>query len=276
MPETGKDPALIEAVIAARRVALEADTDWRAAVAAAAAGGWTQEEIGKPVGLTKQRIGQMLRHAPTGGRLLLAPDPAPALVCVIERVEKEKGHPAITASTMKAADRLIDLAGSFGLEMDRQTIPVGGLDLNLNRPNLVVMFGPRSSPLLAMAISAEPVIGWRADEHGDWYITDSKTGAEYHSQFDRSVDPDVPWPRLCYAHIGRIRRPDWNGSWLCLAGAHAPGVAGATEYLCREIGGLWDQARQALWSAVVEVTVDQDGTILGVELATPVYVHGNR
>jgi hypothetical protein len=146
----------------------------------------------------------------------------------------------------------------------------------LNRPNLAVLIGPRSSMLIAQAVSADPAIRWQPDKNGDWHITDSQTGAEYHSDFDSGKTPEQGRPRTCYAHIGRVRRPDGQGSWLCLAGEHAPGVAGAVEIFCRDIAALWEQAHRSLWSAVAQVIVGESGTTEDVKLVTPVYVHGRR
>lgn len=277
MADTDKDQALLERVRSATHQKDAAELEWKAAIIAAAGGGWSQEAIGDAAKISRQRAQQIIKATPPTGQLLLAPDAGkPAVICVIEKIEADRGRPSITKTTIEATYRLIDLAGEYGLDIRRETVPVGGVVLDLNRPNLIVLLGPRSSPLLAQAISADPVIKWRPDQHGDWYIINTSTGTEYHSEFDRSTDPGLPWPRTCYAHIGRIRRPDDGGSWMCLAGAHAPGIAGATDYLCREIESLWDKAKISLWSAIVQVTADKDGTVKKTSLITPVYVHGRR
>lgn len=244
------------------------------ALAEMQASGLNQTEIAKATGMTRARISQLMKAAPQAGQALLAPDAGAVLICVIEKREAERGRPSITRSTMTAAGRLTDLASSFDLQADTETVPVPGY-IDLNRPNLAVLIGPRSSVLVAQAISADPVIKWRPDEHGDWYITDTKTGTEYHSEFDSSWAEARP-PRTCHAHIGRIRRPDGEGSWLCLAGEHAPGVAGAVELFCRDITGLWDEAHRSLWSAIAKITVTDDGRVQDTILVTPVYVHGRK
>ncbi len=237
--------------------------------------GMNQTEIAKATGMSRARISQVMKAAPPAGQLLLAPDSGPVTVCVIEKREAERGHAAIARTTMTAAGKLTDLAASYDLRADVEAVPVPGL-IDLNRPNLAVLIGPRSSPLIAQAISADPVIKWRPDKNGDWYITDTRTGAEYHSDFDSGLDQNRDWPRTCYAHVGRVRRPDGQGSWLCLAGEHSPGVAGAVEIFCRDIAVLWEQAHRSLWSAIAQVTADEAGTTEDVTLITPVYVHGRR
>ena len=246
-----------------------------AALAEMQAAGLSQTEISRATGMTRARISQVMKAAPPPGQALLAPDPGPVTICVIEKREAERGRPAITSTTMAAAAKLADLAASCGLDAATETIPVSG-QIDLNRPNLAVLIGPRSSFSLAQAISADPVIKWQPDGSGDWFITDTRTGTEYHSEFDRSHAPARGKPRTCYAHVGRVRRPDGEGSWLCLAGEHAPGVAGAAELFCRDTASLWEQAHRSLWSAIAQVTVGDGGETKDVALITPVYVHGRR
>jgi hypothetical protein len=239
------------------------------------AAGMSQSEIARETGMSRARISQLLKAAPPAGQALLAPDPGPARICVIEKVEQDRGRPAIARTTMTAIGKLSELAASYDIHAVTEAVPASGL-IDLNRPNLVVLIGPRSSALVAQALTADPVIRWQPDKNGDWYITDTTTGMEYHSEFDRSPAQAHPGPRKCYAHIGRIRRPDGQGGWLALSGAHAPGVAGAADLLCQDIASLWDQAHRSLWSAVAEITAAEDGTPEAAGLITPVYVHGRR
>lgn len=237
--------------------------------------GTSRLEVADLLGVSRERIRQFLAEGPPPELALLAPEPGPVTICVIEKGKDSRGNPVVADTAIKAADKLRDLAASYDLETGRETVPASGM-INLNRPNLAVLIGPRSSMLIAQALSADPVIRWQPDKNGDWYITDSRTGAEYHSDFDGGSDNGRPWPRTCYAHIGRIRRPDGNGSWLCLAGEHAPGVAGGARYFCRETAALWEQAHRSLWGAIVQIKIGEGGTPEDARLITPVYVHGRR
>jgi hypothetical protein len=264
--------ALIDELAAASG---EASSIRMEALAEMQSAGMTQTEIAKATGMSRARISQVIKAAPPAGQALLAPDPGPVTICVIEKREAERGQAAITRTTMTAAGKLSDLAASYGTDAAVETVPASG-QLDLNRPNLAVLIGPRSSFSLAQAISADPVVKWQPDPQGDWYLTDTRTGTEYHSEFDRGRSLARGSARTCYAHVGRIRRPDGEGSWLCLAGAHAPGVAGAVEIFCRDITSLWEQAHRSLWSAIAQVTAGAGGDTKDVTLITPVYVHGRR
>jgi hypothetical protein len=245
------------------------------ALAEMQAAGMTQTDISRATGMSRARISQVMKATPPAGQALLAPDAGPLTICVIEKREAERGHAAITGSTMTAMRKLTDLAASYDIRAEVEHVPAPGV-INLNRPNLAVLIGPRSSALVAQAISADPVIKWRPDPRGDWYFTDTRTGTEYHSQFDRTWDMAHGEPRVCYAHIGRIRRPDGEGSWLCLAGEHAPGVAGAAEVICREVTSLWESAHRLLWSAVARVTTGGNLEIEDAAIIAGPYVHGRR
>lgn len=235
--------------------------------------GISRVEVADLLGVTRQRVSQILAEGPPPEHALLIPDSGPLTICIIEKGKTDRGRPVITSTTAVAAGKLKELAVSYDMEAAEEHIPASGF-IDLNRPNLAVLIGPRSSMLVAQAVSADPVIKWQPDKNGDWYITDTKTGTEYHSDFDSGTEPETGWPRTCYAHIGRIRRPDGRGSWLCLAGEHAPGVAGAVELFCRDTAALWEQARRNLWSAIAQVAVSEECTTEAVRLITPVYVHG--
>jgi hypothetical protein len=236
--------------------------------------GASRIEVADLLGVSRERVRQILAEGPPPELALLAPGPGPVTICVVQKREAERGRPAITMTTAAAVRELAGLAASYDIETEEDAVPVSGM-IDLNRPNLVVLIGPRSSPLIAQAVTADPAVRWHPDKNGDWFITDAKTGEEYHSDFDSGADPGG-WPRTCYAHVGRVRRPDGQGSWLCLAGEHAPGVAGAASLFVRDITALWEQVpdRRSLWSAIAKVTVGEDGAPLGAALITPVYIHG--
>jgi hypothetical protein len=236
----------------------------------------THAELGQALGLTRARVSQILKAGPPPERSLLAPDAGePVTFAVVEKRDSETGQP-VTASTTKAALRkLEELAATLGVETDEEQIPPPGL-LDLNRNNLAVLIGPRISSLIAQVVASDPVIQWRRDSRNHWYLVDSRTGAEFHSDFDNGWTPTAEGERQCIAHIGRIRRPDSQGAFLYLGGAHAAGTAGAVDAFVRDYTSIWEQAKRALWSAVVVTKATEKGVPISAELATPIYVHGKR
>jgi hypothetical protein len=236
----------------------------------------THADIGEAIGISRARVSQILKAGPPPERPLLAPDAGvPVTFAVVEKRDSETGQPVTASTTKTALRKLEELATALGVETDEEQIPPPGL-LDLNRNNLAVLIGPRISSLVAQVVASDPVIQWRRDIRNHWYLIDSKTGAEFHSDFDNGWTPTAEGERQCIAHIGRIRRPDSQGAFLYLGGAHAAGTAGAVDAFVRDYTSIWDQAKRALWSAIVVTKATEKGVPISAELATPIYVHGKR
>lgn len=241
-------------------------------------GGMKQVDIAKALKISRSRMSQLVTSGPGPERALVAPQAkigTVVTIAVVQKKETERTRPALLMSTRDAVAKLDRLIHKMDLDTRIDAVPDAGT-VDLNRDNLVVLVGPRISPLVAQAITADPAIQWRRDAEGHWFIIDAKAGIEYHSDFDAREAGDRT-PRTCFAHIGRIERPDRRGSFLYLSGAHGPGTAGAVEVLCRDITALWDQVHRNLWSAVVKTTSDAEGgEVLTAEIVSPVYVHTKR
>lgn len=240
--------------------------------------GRPQTEVAKALGLTPARINQMLKpkDGPPAERVLLAPDTGVSVaVAVVEKRDRETGQPVTASSTNEAFRKLNELAAAMGVGTEEERIPPPGL-IDLNRNNLAVLIGPRISSLIAQVVASDPVIQWRRDNRNHWYLVDTRTSQEYRSDFDDGWAPAKQGARQCIAHIGRIRRPDGQGSFLYLGGAHAAGTAGAVDVFVREFSSIWDQAKKSLWSAIVTTRADENGNVISANLATSLYVHGKR
>lgn len=242
--------------------------------------GLSQADIARELGVTRSRLNKLVTAGPGPERALLVPKPrAGALLTVLvtEKRETQRTRPAMLMTTQEAVAKLDRLAREMDMETEVDPISEATGYIDLNRDNLAVLVAPRISPLITQAITADPTIKWRRiGDTQDWLIVDMQGDAEFRSDFDEK-EPTTDDPRTCYAHIGRVRRPDGEGSFLYLGGAHGPGTAGAVDYFINNIASLWEQARRNLWSAVVKVTATAKGEeILNAELATPVYVHAKR
>jgi hypothetical protein len=239
-------------------------------------GGMKQTEIAKALGVSGAVISRMLsdrtKHPERGLIAPDAPNDAAVTIIIVQRKEGERGHRTRVESTQKAIDRLRDIAAPMELHLESESVPIHEA-VDLNRDRLLVLMGPRVSDSVAEAIKVDPVIKWRQDGEGRWFIIDTSTWTEYHSDFDH-LPPGSSGH--CVAHIGRLRRPDGNGSFLYLGGAHAEGTAGAVDLFIQNLGNLWEQANRSLWSAVVRTEVNDQEEITEAELVTPIYVHGKR
>lgn len=266
----------LERVRKAARKLIEDQQERDDAITAAVKNGESQADVARAADITRQRVGQIVAGIAAGPeRALLTPEPGNALtIAVVQKKDPDSGQPVTASTTRKALDALKDTAKSLGIDSGEEEIRPPGI-INLNRSNLAVMIGPRISALVAQAVSSDPVIRWEMDRRGHWYITDAKAGTEYHSDFDNGWHTGPDGERACYAHIGRVRRPDGRGTFLYLGGVHSPGTAGAVAYFVREMPAIWEQVRRSpLWSAVVRTVADDNGTPVSSELATPLYTHG--
>lgn len=128
------------------------------------------------------------------------------------------------------AQHLVETAHNMQLTAGVEYIPTSGL-INLNREALIVVCGPKSSPVIAAAIARDPRLGFETNSQGHWELEDRRNGQRYGSPMD---EPDKPQP-ADVAYLGRLPRPDGAGAFLLIAGVHAIGSLGASRYLSRHL-----------------------------------------
>jgi hypothetical protein len=226
--------------------------------------GMSYAEIAEQVGLTRGRIHQ-IRHAgpaPAGAFLGLGK------VTIVTPLEEEPvgARPVVAVEDMTGAQRLAELARNLGLVPSFESIPVGG-DIDLNRPNLVVICGPRLCPPVAEVLAQDPNLGFERAGDGPWTLVDRPTGTVY-----RSGSGETPVRHWDVAYLGRLPRPDGHGSLLVFSGIQAPGSLGVVELLCTRINELYAEVKTHPFSVLVG-TDYEIGTHepRHVELLTPLY-----
>ena len=229
--------------------------------------GLSYAQIGEAAGLSRGRIHQ-IRHtgpAPEGaflgaGRITIATP--------LKREERQ-GRPVVAVEDVTASGRLAALARSFALEVDTEHVPLGGA-IDLNRAGLIVICGPRLSEVMAKAYGQDPVIRWEQTGVGAWALRDTRTGDLHVS----GLDDGSGRPRDV-AYLGRLPRPDGNGTFLAFTGLHPPGTLGVVALLASDVGALWGQVGTERFSVVVGVSYDPDTREPeSTELLTPLYRHG--
>ena len=124
--------------------------------------------------------------------------------------------------------------------------------------------GPRLSPIIAQVLASDPNLGFAHDNHG-WYLVDHATGTTYRSPRDDGEPAD-------YAYLGRLPRIDGRGTFLYLAGIHAPGNAGAAHYLEGHLEELYGEVRTGRFSTIIACRFDPDSRqVISSERVTPLY-----
>jgi hypothetical protein len=110
------------------------------------------------------------------------------------------------------------------------------------------MGGPRLLPFLAQVMEADRHLGFLDDEHG-WSLVDKNTGTKYQSPIDSGDAGD-------YAYLGRLPRPDGAGTFLYLAGIHAPGNLGAAQHIADNIAELHRELKTRRFSVLISCQFD--------------------
>ncbi|MGK5558132.1 sigma-70 family RNA polymerase sigma factor [Actinomadura kijaniata] len=227
--------------------------------------GMSYAQIAQAAGLSRGRIHQ-IRHtgpAPEGAFLgngavtvvtPLRPDPA-------------SDRTYVALDDLTTGKRLEDLARTFDLSVGYDHVGLNG-EIDLNRPGLLVICGPRMSPAMREAYEKDPVLEWERDDVG-WLLRDKRSGKEFRS--GQEEEPQRPYD---IGYLGRLPRPDGNGSILAIAGIHPEGSLGVVHFLTSDISSLWGKVADSRFSAVVGTEYDpRTHEPLRTELLTPVYRH---
>ncbi|WUT01713.1 sigma-70 family RNA polymerase sigma factor (plasmid) [Streptomyces sp. NBC_00708] len=225
-------------------------------------------QLAGELGISKGRVSQLAKGAPPE-RLFLGS--GRVVVALAEKLEDSSGKggkkviqgPVIATEDVQTYERLRELAEEVGLEMTFERIPLGG-NVRLNRNNLVVICGPRLSPLIEQILEGDPHLGFSKDDDG-WFLTDRDTGQVYRSPMDRGESGDI-------AYFGRLPRPDGQGTFLYIAGVHARGSGGVVHWLNRELANVHRELKARRFSTLISSRFDPETLeITASEQITPFY-----
>jgi hypothetical protein len=223
----------------------------------------TKAQLAEHLGMTRARVGQLLAAGPRSEGLFLGNGKLTVALGAKLEADKPQPSPVVSQQVFQAYERLSELARSLGLDAQYEVIPPPGL-VDLNRDNLVVICGPRLSPIIAQVLASDPNLGFAHDDHG-WYLVDHATGTTYRSPRDHAESAD-------YAYLGRLPRIDGRGTFLYFAGIHAPGNSGAMHYLEGHLEELYGELRTARFSTIIACRFDPDShQVTSSERVTPLY-----
>jgi predicted XRE-type DNA-binding protein len=231
-------------------------------------GGMRASDVAEELGVSKSRISQLRSQGAKPERAFFGSGTLTiAIGAKPEQGRKDsKAKYVVSTDSSNAFLVLSGAARALGLDAINEEVPPPGL-VNLNRPNLVVLTAPRVLPFLEQVLAADPHLGFKEDQAG-WYLVDKTTGVEYRSPSDKGIDQD-------YGYIGRLPRPDGQGTFLYVAGIHSEGTLGAAEWLAENVSKLYRQLKTKRFSVLLSVNYDKASQkITTVEPLTQIYEQG--
>jgi hypothetical protein len=176
-------------------------------------------------------------------------------------------RPVVSAETFGAYEILAKAAKSKGLDARHEIVEPSG-NVDLNRQNLIVLTSPRILPFVGQVMGADPSLRF-VERASEVFLRDASTGKEYHSpEGSRSSD---------YAYIGRLLRPDGQGTFLYLAGIHANGTLAAARFVADRLVDLYRDVNTRRFSTVIFARFNSEDReqVESIERVTPLYKHGS-
>ncbi|GGM84175.1 hypothetical protein GCM10012275_63530 [Longimycelium tulufanense] len=208
-------------------------------------------EIAKALGMTRARVSQLLSTGPRSERAFLGYGTLTVALGGKREGGKEqnKAGKVVTQEDMNSYERLRDLAQTLGLDTRYEVIQPPGF-VNLNRDNLVVICGPRLSPLISQVLESDDKLGFERDQQG-WYLVDKRAGQIHRSPMDAGEPRD-------HAYLGRLPRLDGRGTFLYIAGIHAIGAAGVVHFIENNLAELYAEAKTKRFSTLITCTFNPE------------------
>lgn len=225
--------------------------------------GMTQAELASMLGMTRARIGQLLSSGPKSERAFFGTGTLTIAVGGKIEADKRGSGRVLAQEDLTAFRHLQDLARALGLDAESEVIEPPGF-VNLNRDNLVIVCGPRLSPLIGSVLESDQSLGFGQDKSG-WHLIDRAKKTVHRSPMDSGESGDI-------AYLGRLPRLDGRGNFLYIAGVHAIGAPGAVHYLENHLAELYSEVKSKRFSVLISCKFDPKTlAVTSSERVSPLY-----
>lgn len=225
-----------------------------------------QTRIADRLNISRARVSQLANSGPSPERALLSHDGGPVTVALGSKEDPRNSPESdmISRDATEAYDTIRDTLGGWGVTCTKEIVPAPGI-VDLNRDRLIVLGSPKVLPTVGQIMASDQRLSFGEDKTGR-YLIDHHTGTVCRSPQDDGEPADC-------AYIGRLPRPDGQGSFLYLAGIHAAGTNGAARYLVDNAPELYKTAKDKLFSLLVRCTYEsRERSITHVEAVTDTYL----
>ncbi|WP_037559780.1 hypothetical protein [Spirillospora albida] len=209
-------------------------------------GGQSFADIGRLLGVSRARIAQLRTAGPPPERAFLSSEKLRVAI-----PEQPEGR-LVARADAAAGQRILGLAHSLGLECELEYVPPLS-EIDLNRGDLFVVSGADTSPVVTAALEKDPLLKLGRLPDGQWSITERESGTIHTAPAD---DKEPAHTDLAY--LGRLPRPDDEGSFLLIVGIRPTGAHGAAHYLAERLADIYDSVGQEFFSMVISSVHDSD------------------
>jgi transcriptional regulator with XRE-family HTH domain len=210
--------------------------------------GYSMADVARLMGVSRARVAQLKESGPPPERIFVG---AEHVRIAVPLRPGEREYVAVEDSS--TGQRLASFVQAMQLTAEVEYIPTSGR-IDLNRDSLLVVCGPKTSPHTAAALATDPRLSFATLPDGRWFLADRRTGQSITSPSD---DPSESKP-ADVAYLGRLARPDGNGTFLLIAGVHAVGSLGAAQYLTEHLGELYKHVGLNQFSMVIGCEYDPE------------------
>jgi hypothetical protein len=260
--------AATEGVSVAQRTMTELARLRRALVQDLHKQGWSYAQIAEAAGLSRGRIHQV-RHQGTVPEGAFFGRGSIRIATLLKR-DEIKARTVVAAEDVAASQRLGELARLLGFEVDYEQIPLDG-HIDLNRDGLIVICGPRISQDVAGVLATDPSLQFERLPSG-CAVRDLASGNVYASGQD-----ETPATSSDVAYLGRLRRPDGQGTVIVFTGIHPQGSLGVVQFLTNDLADLHEKAGDGAFSTLLQVDYDPEThEPTDTKMITPVYRHETK
>jgi len=277
MQDEMEQVAEITAPVARAKAAIELIADYqsrvvelsrirREAIEEASGSGMTQTELAAALGVSRGRVGQLASAGPPPERAFFGTGlMTVSLGGKYEGGKAEDPGEVVAREDMNNFERLRTMFSAMKLESQYDIIAPPGF-VNLNRDHLIVICGPRLSPIVAQVLEGDDFLRFENDQV--WHLKDLKSKTEYRSPIDEDGSSgDI-------GYLGRLPRPDGRGSFLYIAGIHAIGASGVIHYVENHLAELYREVKTRRFSTLISCRYDATTLeVLESDRITPLYKH---
>ena len=224
--------------------------------------GYTLAAVAELMGVSRARVAQLRDAGPPPERVFLGVEEIRVAV-----PERAGGRRLVARADSAAAQEVLTLAHRLGLGGTLEFIPISGA-IDLNRDHLVVICGPKSSPVTAAALAADPRLAFDSTPDDRWSLVERSTGRAFSSPSDDRAR--AAGRRRCLPRSpAQTRRP----RLLPLHRRHTRDrLIGSRDLPDEHLAELYDDVGPALFS-MVSCNTCGDERIVQVEPLTPPLLH---